>query len=133
MLFSNSFLKSLVSLSSKLFVSAFIFSSVSISQAQGTAAAGNQPPGWIQFVPILFMVVVFYFLVMRPQAKKAKEHQGFLQNLKRGDAVITDFGVLAEIKSISDKFITLEISDGVEIRVLKHRIAGSQATLEKQK
>lgn len=100
--------------------------------AQGTAAGAQQPPGWVQFVPIIFMVVVFYFLVMRPQARKAKDHQGFLQNLKRGDEVVTDFGVLGEIKALTDKVITLEISDGVEIKVMKHRIAGSQAALQQK-
>lgn len=101
----------------------------SIAHAQGAPAAAQQPPGWVQFAPILFMVVVFYFLVMRPQARKAKEHQGFLQNLKRGDQVVTDFGVLGEVVALTDKVITLEISDGVQIKVIKGRIAGSQAAL----
>lgn len=103
------------------------------SLAQAAAPAGEaaqSAPAWMQFVPIVFMVVVFYFLVMRPQAKKAKEHAAVIASFKRGDLIITDFGMLGKIDGITEKVMTIEIADGVKIKILKHRIAGSQSALE---
>lgn len=95
--------------------------------ATGTEAAAGSPPGWMQFVPIVFMIAVFYFLVMRPQAKKAKDHQSFITNLKRGDQVVTDSGILGRIEGMTEAVITLEIAEGTRIKILKSRILGSQA------
>jgi preprotein translocase subunit YajC len=93
------------------------------AMAQG---AGASPGG--QFAPLLMMVVfiaIFYFLLIRPQQKKAKEHQAMVQRLSVGDEVVTSGGILGKVIEVGESFVTLEIADGVRIKVQKFQI-GSQ-------
>ena len=76
-----------------------------------------------QFMPIIFILLVFYFLFIRPQRKRHKLQQNFLSTLKRGDSVLTSGGVLGTIEGLTDKFVTLEIAEGVRVRVLRSQIA----------
>ncbi len=96
----------------------------SVAMAQ-TAAQGPRPGLFEQLFPIVLIIGVFYFFIIRPQAKKAKTHQEFLGQLKRGDSVVTGSGILGRIEGLTEKFITLEISDGVRIKILRSAIAGS--------
>jgi len=108
-----------------MFVHIFIFNSVS-AFAQGAAGGTGAGPGmWEQMVPFVVIFAIFYFLIIRPQSRRNKDHQNFLANMKRGDAVITSGGMYGKINGITDKFITLEISNGVDIRILKSQIASS--------
>jgi len=92
--------------------------------AQAGGAAGG--PGIIeQLVPFIFIFAIFYFLIIRPQSKRAREHQNFLANMKRGDAVITASGIYGKVEGITDKFVTLEVADGVNIRILKAQVAST--------
>ncbi len=78
-----------------------------------------------QFAPILMMVVfvvIFYFLLIRPQQKKAKEHQALLSKLSAGDEVVTTGGILGKVTEVGDSFITLEIADGVRVKVQKFQV-----------
>ncbi|NCC77641.1 MAG: preprotein translocase subunit YajC, partial [Clostridia bacterium] len=75
---------------------------------------------------------IFYFLLIRPQQKKAKEHQNYLANLKKGDKVITGGGIYGQIAGLTDKVVTLEIAENVRIKVSRSAIAGSAADSEKQ-
>jgi preprotein translocase subunit YajC len=95
--------------------------------AQGTAGG---PPGgeYFQFVLIGGMFVVLYFLMIRPQQKKAKEHQNLLKNLQKGDEVIASGGILAKIAKVDEAYVSLEIATNVEIKVQKGSI---QAVLPK--
>jgi len=90
--------------------------------AQGGGAEAS--PMWTFVVPMLFMVGIFYFLLIRPQQKKAKEHKQLLDNLKRGDRVITTGGLIGEISSISDQTLTIEIADKVRVDVGRAYVAG---------
>lgn len=92
---------------------------------QTAQATGEQPNFLMSIVPFIFMIAVFYFLVMRPQAKRQKDQQNFLVNLKRGDEVITSGGILGRIEGLTDMFVNLEVSDGVRLRVLRSQIASS--------
>jgi preprotein translocase subunit YajC len=74
---------------------------------------------WTFMAPMVLMVVIFYFLLIRPQQKKAKEHRTFLDNLKRGDRVITTGGLCGEIIAINDQILTIEIADKVRVEVAK--------------
>ncbi|MFZ2089616.1 MAG: preprotein translocase subunit YajC [Desulfobaccales bacterium] len=77
--------------------------------------------------PLLMMLsifVIFYFLLIRPQQQKAKEHRQFLENLKRGDRVITSGGIVGEITAIADQVVTVEIADKVRVEVGRPYIAG---------
>jgi len=85
-----------------------------------------------QFVPLVLIFIVFYFLLIRPQQKKAKEHQNYLANLKKGDRVITGGGIHGQITGITDTVVTLEIAENVRIKVSRSAIAGSAADAEKQ-
>ena len=88
------------------------------------AQAGSAGPGG-QFAPILMMlvfVVIFYFLLIRPQQKKAKEHQALVAKLAAGDEVVTTGGILGKVTDVGDSFVTLEIADGVRVKVQKFQI-----------
>lgn len=90
-----------------------------------------QPAAWEMFLPFLFIMVIFYFLIIRPQGKKLKEHEKFVSELKRGEAVVTNSGILGTIDGITEQVITLEIANGVKMKILKKQIAGTQASLLK--
>lgn len=85
-----------------------------------------------QFVPLILIFIVFYFLLIRPQQKKAKEHQNYLANLKKGDRVITGGGIHGQITGLTDTVVTLEVAENVRIKVSRSAIAGSAADAEKQ-
>ncbi|HEX7674093.1 MAG TPA: preprotein translocase subunit YajC [Bdellovibrio sp.] len=109
---------------------------VSTAFAQSApAAGGGQPSSFEMFVPFIFIFVIFYFLIIRPQSKRQKEHQKFLTELKRGDEVITSSGILGRIEGITDQFVTVEIADGVKVKMLRTQIATTQkaATTEEKK
>ncbi|WP_419254927.1 preprotein translocase subunit YajC [Caulobacter sp. ErkDOM-YI] len=76
----------------------------------------------MQIAPILLMVVLFYFMLIRPQQKRAKEHQVMLTNLKRGDNVVLSSGMLGKIVRVEDKEVGLEIAQGVTVKVVKGMI-----------
>ena len=92
-----------------------------ISDAWAQAAPG----GPSQFTPLLMVgvfFVIFYFLLFRPQQKRAKEHQNLLSKLATGDEVVTGGGLLGKVTDVGETFITLEIADGVRIKVQKTQI-----------
>ncbi len=76
----------------------------------------------MQIAPIILMVVLFYFMLIRPQQKRAKEHQTMLGALKRGDNVVLSSGVLGKIVRVEDKEVGVEIAQGVTIKVVKAMI-----------
>ncbi len=77
-------------------------------------------------MPIVLMVGVFYLLIIRPQGKKAKEHQKMLSELKKGDDVVTTGGVLGRITGIKDDEMILQVQEGVRLRVLRSAVTGKQ-------
>lgn len=85
-----------------------------------------------QFVPLILIFIVFYFLLIRPQQKKAKEHQNYLANMKKGDRVITGGGIHGVIAGLTDTVVTLEVAENVRIKVSRSAIAGSAVEAEKQ-
>jgi preprotein translocase subunit YajC len=92
--------------------------------AAGPGGAAESSPMWTFVAPMVLMVVIFYFLLIRPQQKKAKEHRQFLENLKRGDRVITTGGLCGEITAINDQVLTVEVADKVRLEVGRAYIAG---------
>lgn len=91
-----------------------------------------QPGFFEMMVPFIFIFVIFYFLIIRPQGKRQKEHQSFLSALKRGDEVVTASGMLGRIEGLTDQFVTLEVADGVRIKMLRSQVASSAKTLQAQ-
>ncbi len=77
----------------------------------------------MQFVPLLLIFVIFYFLILRPQQKKARSHQEMVKALRKGDKVLTAGGIIGSVdKVISDTEVSVEIADGVKVRVLRNTI-----------
>ena len=87
-----------------------------------TPAAG-QPSPLLQFLPLIFLFVVFYFLMIRPQQKKQKEHSDMIAKLDKNDEVVTVGGVHATVMSVGEETINLRIADNVKIEIEKSSIA----------
>lgn len=92
---------------------------VSPAYAQGLGGGD----AFTSFVPLILIFVIFYFFLIRPQQKKAKEHKGMLAALRRGDQVITQGGVYGKVIKVKDDEAEVEIADGVKVRVVKGTIA----------
>ncbi|OIO39324.1 MAG: preprotein translocase subunit YajC [Candidatus Omnitrophica bacterium CG07_land_8_20_14_0_80_50_8] len=82
----------------------------------------NEPSPFLQFLPLVFLFVVFYFLILRPQQKKQKDHAEMLAKLDKNDEVITSGGVHATVVTVGEKTLTLRIADGVKIEIEKSSI-----------
>ncbi|MCC7200565.1 MAG: preprotein translocase subunit YajC [Gammaproteobacteria bacterium] len=95
---------------------------ISTAQAQAAGAAGGQS-ALLQLLPLVLIFVVFYFLLIRPQTKRAKEHKEMVAKLANGDEVVTTGGILGKVTSVNDNFVTVEIASGVEIKVQKFQVA----------
>jgi preprotein translocase subunit YajC len=97
-----------------------------ISSAYAQAASGavdGAGAGILQFLPLVLIVVVFYFLLIRPQQKKMKDHKAMVAAVKRGDRVVTSGGIIGVVtKVVDENEVQLEIADGVRVRVLKGSI-----------
>lgn len=89
---------------------------ISSAYAQAAPAAGGDP-GLIGFLPIVLMFVLLYFLMIRPQMKRAKETKAMIEALQKGDEVITAGGVVGRISKLGDQYLTLEIAPNTEIVV----------------
>ena len=93
-----------------------------------TAAAAPAPTGGpqdllIQIFPILILLVLFYFLLIRPQQKRAKEHQALIAGIKRGDTVVMSNGMIGKVARVEDTEIGVEIATGVTVKVIKAMIS----------
>jgi preprotein translocase subunit YajC len=102
-----------------------------VAWAQGAAATGGASP-LANIIPIVLIIFVFYFVLIRPQQKKAKEHQSYLSNLKKGDKVVTAGGIHGQITGLTDTVITLEIADNVRIKVNRGSVMGGTAEASQQ-
>ncbi len=99
------------------------------AMGQAGSMGGQAGGGFTAFVPLILMFVIFYFLLIRPQQKKAKEHQNMVNNLKKGDRVITSGGVHGTITSLGDTTVSIEIAENVKIKINRSNVAGlSQGT-----
>ncbi len=96
--------------------------------AQTVGAAGAAGPGGLQemllqFAPLIGLIVLFYFLMIRPQQQRMKQHQQMISNVKRNDTVVLSSGVIGKIVRVEDKEVGLEIAQGVTIKVVKTMIS----------
>ncbi len=98
----------------------------------GTGAEGGTPNPFLVMVPYVFILFIFYFLLIRPQQKRASDHRKFLESLKKGDSVVTDSGLFGTIASIHDDAVVLKVADNVKLRFLKVKVSGKahEATSE---
>jgi preprotein translocase subunit YajC len=102
----------------------FPFEGVAYAMSPGAGSGEGGPmSAVVQFAPLILIFVVFWFLVIRPQQKKAKAHRELLTALKRGDEVYTDSGIRGTIQRIGEDSISLEIAPKVVIRIQRGRVA----------
>ena len=95
-----------------------------ISEAHAQAAGGGFPGGDLMtFLPMIAIFVVFYFLLIRPQQKRAKETRAMLDALQKGDEVITAGGIVGKISKLNEQYATVEIAPNVEISVQRAAIS----------
>jgi preprotein translocase subunit YajC len=98
--------------------------SLLVSDAYAQTPGGPLGGGGVsQIIILVVFVAVFYFLLIRPQQKRMKDQQSMLSRLASGDEVVTNGGILGRITDVSDTFVTLEIADGVRIKVQKSQIS----------
>ena len=90
--------------------------------AQGATGGQGQPPSWITLGPLVLIMVVFYIILIRPQQKKAKEHEKLLKTLKPKDKVVTSGGVMGIIVSVQEKTVTIRSAD-TKLEVLKSAVS----------
>ncbi len=94
-----------------------------ISDALAAAPAAEQPDPFMSFLPLILIFVVFYFLLIRPQTKRQKEHREMVAALQKGDEVTTAGGLLGKITEVKDSFVKIEIASNVEVTVQKHTVS----------
>ena len=95
---------------------------ISLAHAQTAGAAADPMGGMMQMLPTILMFVVLWFLMIRQQMKKAKEHKALLAALAKGDEVVTQGGIVGKVVKVGDSYVTVEIAEGTEVVVQKPSI-----------
>ena len=104
----------------------------SIAYAMGQGGAGQGGAGGFSgFIPLILMFVIFYFLLIRPQQKRTKEHRQMIADLKKGDRIVTSGGIYGRITGLDDQTLTVEIADRVRVKVARGNV-GSKAPSSSQ-
>ena len=93
---------------------------IASAHAQDAAAPAG---GLMSFLPLIIIFVIFYFLLIRPQMKRAKEHKNLVAALSVGDEVVTNGGLLGKITKVGESFVTVELGENMKIKIQKHAIA----------
>ena len=99
-----------------------MFPFFSIAYAQSAGEASSQSP-FFQFIPLILILVVFWFLIIRPQQKKQKEHMRMVGSLQKGDQVVTNGGIFGTITKVGEDRITLEVASKVNIQIERQQVA----------
>jgi preprotein translocase subunit YajC len=112
----------------------FFISEAFAEGAPAAAPAGDPMTGMLFFVG---MIVIFYFLLIRPQQKRAKEHKKMVEAIGKGDEIVTNGGVLGKIIEVGEQYLTIEIASNVQIKVQRHAVStvlpkGSLSAAEKE-
>ena len=117
----------------KLFFTVFaLLNTLAFAEVPGMPG-GSVASGMSPFIPLILIFAVFYFLIIRPQQKKTKLQQKFISELKRGDMVITNSGIIGTIRTVSDKFVSLEVDEGVCLKLLKSQVLENANSLKDEK
>ena len=91
--------------------------------ASAHAQDAAQPGGLMSFLPLIIIFVIFYFLLIRPQTKRAKEHKKMVEGLAKGDEVVTNGGLLGRITDVGENFVQVKVAENVEVKVQKQAVA----------
>ena len=95
---------------------------ISSAMAQAPAAGGDMSSSLISMLPLVLMFVVLYFVMIRPQMKRQKEHKAMIEALAKGDEIATAGGMLGKVTKLGDSLLNVEIADGVEVQVQRHAV-----------
>ncbi len=95
---------------------------ISLAHAQTAGASADPTGGLMQLLPMILMFAVLWFLMVRPQMKKAKEHKALIAAIAKGDEVVTGGGLVGKVVKIGENYVTLEIAEGTEVVVQKPAI-----------
>lgn len=90
-----------------------------ISNAYAEGASATAAGGVMDYLPLIALVAVFYFLVLRPQSKRAKEHKAMMEALQKGDEVVTSGGVVGRVVKVYDEYASVELAENMEVKVQK--------------
>jgi len=98
---------------------------ISQAFAQEAAAAASQSFSFASFVPLIAIFAIFYFLIIRPQSKKMKDHQELVNNLKTGNKVVTNGGIIGVVKEVlvKENQVEIEIAEGVRVKIMKNYVS----------
>ena len=86
------------------------------------AAGANSAPSWAGWLPIVGMILIFWFLIIRPQMRQAKEHREKVAGLSRGDEVVTAGGLVGKIAKVEENFVEIDLAKGVRVRAVRSTI-----------
>lgn len=100
-----------------------MFDIISTAYAADAAAPAAKNAGIMEIGILLFFFAVFYMLIWRPQAKRAKEHRALVSALAKGDEVVLNGGMLGKITELDDQYLTVKIAEGVQVRYQRHAVA----------
>ena len=101
---------------------------IAYAMGQGGAAAQGGSGGFASFVPLILMFVIFYFLLIRPQQKKTKEHRQMIDSLKTGDRIVTSGGIHGRVTGVSETDLTVEIAEKVRVKVNRASVSALVTT-----
>jgi preprotein translocase subunit YajC len=101
---------------------------IAYAMGQGGAGAPGGSGGFASFIPLILMFVIFYFLLIRPQQKKTKEHRQMIDNLKTGDRIITSGGLHGRITGVTENALTVEIAEKVRVKVNRSSVSALMQT-----
>ena len=87
------------------------------------AATADAPPAWLQFLPLVAMVVIFWFLILRPQMRQQKAHRAKVAGIKKGDQVLTGGGFLGKVIKVDDDYAEIELGPNMRVKALKSTVS----------
>lgn len=107
--------------------------SLFFAEAWAADAGASPSAGWLEFLPLILLFVIFYFFLIRPQQKRQKEHQKLLSALSKGDEIVTSGGVVGTIAKVEDDFVVCQVGNGVQLRFQRPSVVATlpKGTLKK--
>lgn len=96
---------------------------IPVAHAQAAAGTASAPNPWFQLIPLVLLFVAFWFLLIRPQMKRQKEHRQLVEKLAKGDEVVTNGGMAGRVEEVGEGFLTVEIADGIRVKVQRTAVS----------
>ncbi|UCG78247.1 MAG: preprotein translocase subunit YajC [Nitrospirota bacterium] len=109
-----------------------MFSSIAWAMAPPQGADGSAPSMFASFMPLIIIFAIFYFLLIRPQQKRAKQHREMMGALKKGDKVVTSGGIYGVVDSVSERTVILKIAENTKVKFGKNNISAIRSTADEE-